>query len=106
MQSATLEVGGSRALGRRWIAILLASTACTSMSDAGPGTGEQLGGHSEAIVYGDDNREDYYAVDESALQEIVRDSLVALIPTNRLHRPSSGSVRIVSQNLKDAYGLC
>jgi V8-like Glu-specific endopeptidase len=76
---------------------------------AGCSAGEEswsVGGTSQPIVYGEDDRKDFYQVSDDQLRELARSSSLALIPSEYLHRPNSGAVGIASPTLAMLYRLC
>lgn len=60
----------------------------------------------QPIVYGQDDREELYQVEDPVLREIARSSVAALIESVKVHRLASGDVRIAPTSLKDSYQLC
>lgn len=82
--------------------------SCTEGASSEPSEhgAESIGEQTQAIVYGDDDRQDLFEVKDDALREIARASVAAMIPTANLHRPASGGIRIAAPTLKEAYKLC
>jgi len=58
------------------------------------------------VVYGEDDRLDYYAVDDVDLRDLTRGAIVALIRPNRLDLSDPDDVRVVGQTLQQSRNLC
>lgn len=65
-----------------------------------------VGESQSPIIYGEDNRQDLYEVEDRTLRAVARSSVVALIESSRVYRPNSGAVRIAPRTLREAYSLC
>ena len=83
-----------------WFLVWLGACASEAGSPDQPAVSQQ------SIVYGADDRVDLHEVDDPALRELVRGSMVALINDDELYRPRAGEVRVAGPTLGDAYGLC
>jgi V8-like Glu-specific endopeptidase len=86
-----------------WIAAAL--TGCAA-ADAAVDDGPELQEQSQAIIYGTDDRQDLYEVDDLKLREIGRSSVAALIDKELVIRQAGGMVRVAPTTLKQMYGLC
>ena len=88
------------------ISLLVATlTACdVPATESSPDPSEA----SQAITYGVDDRRDVFEVEDEQLRELVRSSVVALVPPEKLERRKGGEVRPAGATLKDAFdgGLC
>lgn len=58
------------------------------------------------VVYGEDDRLDWYAVEDEVLRERVANSIVALIHPNTLDESDPNDIRINSESLGQRRGLC
>jgi hypothetical protein len=85
-----------RALRGLSICVALGATACAEQGE--PLT---LEWRDDPIVYGSDDRKDVYQVDDEALRDLARWSLVALVPHNRMARPQTGGVTLVAPLLSE-----
>jgi hypothetical protein len=65
-----------------------------------------VGENRSPIIYGEDDRQDLYQVEDRTLRSVARSSVVALIESSRVYRPNSGAVRIAPRTLREAYNLC
>jgi hypothetical protein len=84
----------------RTILVLGLLTAC------GPSEEAFVDGLASSVVYGADDRLEVYAHPDDALRDIATDSIVALIPTSRLRRESSGLHTLIAFSLQDQRDLC
>ena len=87
----------SRALFLSCLALL---AACGSSEEA------FVGELSASVVYGDDDRREVFNHPNDGLRLIARESIVALIPTARINRETSGDYSLFAFSLKDERGLC
>ncbi len=67
---------------------------------------EAIGRAINKVVYGTDNRTDYYAVTDENLKRLTRQSIVALIDPTNLNRSNPDNVLIRAPLLGNEYGLC
>ncbi len=59
------------------------------------------------VVYGDDGREDWYAIDDVALKAQAHDSVAAMIPWDYLSSDEAGTPTVYGEpTLGATYGLC
>ena len=65
-----------------------------------------VGELSASVVYGDDDRREVFNHPNDDLRLIARESIVALIPTARINRQTSGDYSLLAFSLKDERGLC
>jgi hypothetical protein len=83
---------------------ILTLSSCVAVTDADEA--QQVSSQEQAIVYGDDDRQDLYQVEDPVIRELARSSMAALIKSNAVHRLSSGMVRVDPLTLKETYDLC
>jgi V8-like Glu-specific endopeptidase len=77
--------------------------ACEPDSTPTPAALEQS---DQSVVYGDDDRLDWYQVEDPDQQEFVRNSIVALVNPNALDETDPNDIGIVAQTLGQRRGLC
>lgn len=95
------------AASRAWagfsIALLLLLTGC---ADPVLPEHEATFDERQPIVYGDDDREDVFSHPDAALAELVRTSVVALIPKELVSIAGPDAVELTTSSFQEAYGLC
>jgi hypothetical protein len=74
--------------------------ACSSPNEGADGR------ISQALIYGEDDRRDVYAVEDESLRDLALLSTVALIPEESLHRDSNGELAFEARSLAEVAGLC
>lgn len=65
-----------------------------------------LAWQASAIIYGEDDRVDTYAVHDDALRELAESSMVALFSESALNHRPDGTIEITAGALGDVYHLC
>lgn len=90
-----------RAVCRTMAGALLAATASCA-ADASPSTGER----SSALIYGEDDRRDYFDVTSEPLRELLARSTVAFVDRSLVESDASGSVRIAAPSYGESQGVC
>ncbi|ABF90344.1 peptidase, S1 (chymotrypsin) family [Myxococcus xanthus DK 1622] len=96
---------------RKLFGVLLCSLSVACVQDSGPVT---KGGDTSAptdtlrqgVVYGVDDRKDYYAHSDATLKKFTRESTVALVDVADLDTSNPSSIGFFSQTLQEAQGLC
>ncbi len=83
--------------------VLSVSCAVEAPTDLGASA---LGENVQPIIYGEDDRQELYAVSDPAVREIGWSSVAAMIHSSLLYRPPSGGVRVTASTLKQSYRLC
>jgi len=82
-------------------------SGCTAVGDAEElDESTEVRSQEQAIVYGTDDRQDLYEVDDPVLREVARSSVAALIKSSLVHRLATGSVSISQTTLGQTYHLC
>ncbi|MBN1946810.1 MAG: trypsin-like peptidase domain-containing protein, partial [Bradymonadales bacterium] len=61
---------------------------------------------SQPVVYGEDNRTDYYAHPDEALRQLTAESIVALVPPSDLDMSDPEDIGILAPTLGSYYNLC
>jgi len=61
---------------------------------------------TESVVYGSDDRTDVYAHPDPALQDLARQSIVALIPSENVDDFDPTDVVLYYDTLEDGFGVC
>ncbi len=88
-------------------ALLLFTASGCAAADAATGEAlREVSSHEQAIVYGEDDRQELYQVEDPVLREIGRSSVAALIKKEAVHRLASGEVRVSPTSLTEIYRLC
>ena len=82
------------------LALLALAAACGSSEEV------FVGELAAPVVYGQDDRREVYEHPSDELRRIAQESIVALIPTSRIDRGSSGVYSLFAFSLKDERGLC
>ncbi|MFT4705877.1 MAG: hypothetical protein ACI81R_003592 [Bradymonadia bacterium] len=78
--------------------------ACSPDQVPSPDTELRTG--EQSVVYGDDNRLDYYAHPDEGFRDLTRNTTVAMMDSGSLDRSDPNDIRIVGNTLAQAYGLC
>ena len=65
-----------------------------------------VGSRADPVVYGDDDRLDWYQVEDPAVQRRVRNSIVALVDSSQVRIGGGGAVQLFGVPLGDALQLC
>jgi len=83
----------------RWIAPLCAVLACASPEI-------EVGARVDSVVYGDDDRTDWYAHPSADWRLRARESIVALVPSGNLDTSDPDDVRVTGETLGERRDLC
>lgn len=90
---------------RRFLCLLalptLVSACAPSLDDAAP-----LQATEQAVVYGDDDRLDWYAHPDPAMRDLTEASIVALIRPGNLDESDPAAPRVMGRTLQEARDLC
>lgn len=87
-------------------AAAFAALAHGCASDSGPAAPQAPRSTDQTVVYGDDDRTDYYAVSDENLRKLTRESIVALVRPFSLDRSDADSFTPSGSTLGDRRDLC
>jgi hypothetical protein len=90
---------------RNGVLALAVAAALPGAACGGPATDAAAGAVSTAIVYGADDRREYFEIDRAGVRDRVAHSMVALIPRRHL-RPGPDGVAVTAPPLGEVEGLC
>ena len=87
--------------------LILFSCGVACQHDGISDSEQVLGSEENPVIYGEDERMDYYAHSNEQLKTITRESIVALIDQSILDLCTDpNDVQINAATLEDAYSLC
>jgi MYXO-CTERM domain-containing protein len=79
------------------IGLSILGTACAA---------ETIGSSQSAVIYGDDDRKDFYETQDARLKSLVQNSIVALIAPDALDRSDPANYTINAETYAEGFGLC
>ena len=65
-----------------------------------------ISGTSRAVIYGSDDRLDYYEHPNAVFQRLARESSVALVHESLLENGENGEIRLPAESMGEVFGLC
>ncbi len=85
--------------------LMLGAAGCGPGEWFGDGNGN-IDRSERDVIYGEDDRADYYAHPNEDYRRLARESIVALISTWDLDESDPDDVRVTASSLQDRYNLC
>jgi len=82
------------------VCVALASGACSSTDD------EAFAAKRQAVVYGNDDRQNYYEGSDEVPLRLARASALAIVPARALSATSSGTLEVVAKTARETWHLC
>ena len=62
--------------------------------------------NAEALLFGEDDRVDYYEVEDEAWRALMRESIAAVVPTDAIDASDPEDIRINAESLQTRMALC
>ena len=97
IKEATRIAGGVAMI----MTMIVGLQACTSSED-----NNSVSTTTQPVVYGDDDRRDYYDHPDAALRELTSNSIVAFFERGDLDRSDPDDIRVVGRTLSQSNGVC
>jgi len=88
------------------MSIILILTLCLSLSGCESSQDDRVGRIERPVVYGEDDRVDYYDHPSEIFKRLTRESIVALIPPRRLDMSDPTNIVTTAETLGEAKDLC
>ncbi len=88
---------------RRWSWLFAGLLGCAASADP---SSEPLGESAQAIIYGQDDRQEVYEHPDPILRGLAHSSAVALIPRSRFGQRNDGDFAIFAPRLSQAFQVC